>query len=141
MKQPSLKNAPIICPTLLPSHRINRVHWSDSPTVEALDYPNLLRFSCFFVALVQLVAAVIWLDISMVGWTPRLDGVLDILSRRCIGHLVSTVYWTPRLNGALDVSDMTWTSSKGPKKSYKYNLANSLVSLIALSHDHQNHSK
>ena len=32
-------------------------------------------------------------------------------------------------------------ASKGPKESYKYDLVNSLVSLIALSHDHQNHSK
>jgi hypothetical protein len=37
----------------------------------------------------------------------------------------------------LDVSDMVWTPSKGPKKSYKYDLANSLVPLIALSLDHQ----
>ena len=105
--------------------------------------------SCFLVALVQLVVAVIWtlqiysinafslrLDISMVVWTPRLDGALDVstmnwTSRRCIG----------RLDGALDVSDMIWTSSKGPKKSYKYDLANSLVSFIALSYNHQNHSK
>ena len=80
------------------------------------DYPGSLCFSCFLVAL----------DISMVGWTSRLDGALDVLSRRCIGHLVSTVHWT---------------SSKGPRKSYKYDLTNSLVPLIALSLDHQNHSK
>ena len=36
---------------------------------------------------------------------------------------------------------MIWTLSKGPKKSYKYDLANSLVPLIVLLHDHQNHSK
>ena len=54
---------------------------------------------------------------------------------------VSTVGWTPRLNSVLDVSDIVWTLSKGPKESYKYNLANSLVSLIVLSLDHQNHSK
>jgi hypothetical protein len=36
---------------------------------------------------------------------------------------------------------MIWTPSKGPKKSYKYDLINSLVPLIVLSHDHQNHSK
>ena len=64
-----------------------------------LDYPSSLCFSCFLVALVQLIAAVIWtlqiflsvfslrLDISTVGWTPRLDSALDISSRRCIGRL------------------------------------------------------
>ena len=77
----------------------------------------------------------------MLGWTPRLDGALDVSSRRCIGRLDSTVHWTSRLDGALDVSDMTWTSSKGPKKSYKYDLANLLVPLNALSLDHQNQSK
>jgi len=47
---------------------------------------------------------------------------------------VSTVVWTSRrLDGELDVSDMVWTLSKRPKKSYKYDLANLLVSLIALS--------
>ena len=81
--------------------------WSDSPTMGVSDYPSLLYFSCFLVALVQLVAAVFWtsrdvsifslrLDISTVGWMPR----------RCIG----------RLNSALDVSDMIWTLSKGPKE-------------------------
>jgi len=65
---------------------------------------------CSLVALVQLVAAVIWtlqiysisafslrLDISAVGSTPRLDGTLDISSRRPIGHLVSTAHWTSRI--------------------------------------------
>ena len=55
---------------------------------------------CFHGALVQLVAAVIWtlqiyalslfllrLDIYTVGWTPRLDGALDISSQRCIRRL------------------------------------------------------
>ena len=64
------------------------------------DYPTPLKTSCFLVALVQLVAAVIWtlqiysipafslrLDIYTVGWTPRLDGALDISSQRCIGRL------------------------------------------------------
>ena len=51
------------------------------------------------------------------------------------------VGWTPRLDGALDVSDIAWTLSKGLKETYKYNLANSLVPLIVLSLDHQNHSK
>ena len=110
--------------------------------------------SCFFVALVQLVAAIIWtlqiysisvvslrLDIFAVDWTLRLDGALDTSSRRCIGHLVLTVHWTSHLDGAMDVSDMVWTLSKGLKKYYKYDLANSLVPLIALSLDHQNHSK
>ena len=106
---------------------------------------------CFHVALVQLVAAVIWtlqiyalsLFLLRLGISAmlRLDGAFDVLSQRCFGHLVLTAHWTSRLGGALDVSDMVWTSSKGPKKSYKYDLANSLVSLIALSHDHQNHSK
>ena len=36
---------------------------------------------------------------------------------------------------------MVWTSSKGPKKSYKYDFANSLFSSIALSLDYQNQSK
>jgi len=36
---------------------------------------------------------------------------------------------------------MVWNPSKGPKKFYKYDLANLLVPLIALSLDHQNHSK
>jgi len=53
---------------------------------------------------------------------------------------VSTVVWTSRrLDGELDVSDMVWTLSKRPKKSYKYDLANLLVSLIAFVTDHQNH--
>ena len=69
-------------------------------------------------------------------WSGRLDGELDI----------STMNWTSqwcigRLDGALDVSDIIWTLSKGPKESYKYDLANSLVPLIALSRDHQNHLK
>ena len=81
------------------------------------------------------------LDIFAVDWMLRLDGALNVLSRHCIGHLISTVHWTSRLDGALDVSDMVWMSSKGPKKSYKYDLANLLVPLIALSFDHQNHSK
>ena len=45
------------------------------------------------------------------------------------------------LDGGLDVLDMIWTPSKGSKEFYKYNLANSLVPLIVLSLDHQNHSK
>ena len=66
----------------------------------------------FLVTLVQLVAVVIWvdisafslrLDISTLGWTPRLDGALDVSSRWCIGRLVSTVHWTSRLDGALDI--------------------------------------
>ena len=36
-----------------------RLHWSDSPTIGVSDYPISLCFSCFLVALVQLVAAVI----------------------------------------------------------------------------------
>ena len=52
--------------------------------------------------------------------------LLHLISLRWVGHLVSTVHWT---------------SSKGPRKSYKYDLTNSLVPLIALSLDHQNHSK
>ena len=47
--------------------------------------------------------------------------------------------WFGRLDGELDVSDMVWTLSKRPKKSYKYDLANLLVSLIAFVTDHQNH--
>ena len=113
------------------------MHCPVYPTSGYSDYPNSLSFLCFFVALVQLVVAVIWtlqiysisvfslrLDISTVDW-----------------HLVSTVHWTSRLDGALDVSDIAWTLSKGSKESYKYDLANSLVPLIALSLDHQNHSK
>ena len=93
------------------------------------DYPTPLKTSCFLVALVQLVAVVIWtLQIYAIStFSLRLD--------------IYMVGWTHRLDGALDVSDMVWTSSKGSKKSYKYDLANSLVMLIALSLDHQNHSK
>jgi len=75
------------------------------------------------------------------GHSKYIYGGLYTSSRRCIGRLVSTVHWASRLSGALDVSDMVWTSSKGPKESYKCDLANLLVSLIALSYDHQNHSK
>ena len=129
---------------------------SDNPSALAClsdqgysDYPNSLSFLCFFVALVQLVAAVTWtfqiysisafslrLDISTVNWTPGLDGELDASSRRCIGHHASTVHWIFRLDGALDVSDIAWTLSKGPNESYRYALANSLVSLITLSLNH-----
>ena len=70
-------------------------------------------------------------DLISLRWVGCLVGELDISSQRCIG----------RLDGALDVLDITWTLSKGPKESYKYDLVNSLVPLIALSHDHQNHSK
>jgi len=45
------------------------------------------------------------------------------------------------LYGRLDISYMVWTSSIGPKKSYKYDLTNLLVPLIVLSFDHQNHKK
>ena len=88
--------------------QIIRLHWSDSLTMGVSDYSVTLCFSCFLVALVQLVAAIIWtlqiysistfslrLDISTVGWMPR----------RCIG----------RLNSELDISDMIWTLSKGLK--------------------------
>ena len=60
----------------------------------------------FLVTLVQLVAVVIWVDISTLGWTPHLDGALDVSSRLCIGHLVSMVHWMSGLDGALDISDM-----------------------------------
>ena len=96
----SLVNAPSISPTLLFWRQIIRLLWSDSPTMWVSDYPVTLCFFCFLVSLVQLVAAVIWtlqiysisafllrLDISTVGWTSRLDGALDIPSRRCIGRL------------------------------------------------------
>ena len=116
----SLGNAPSISPTLLFWRRIIRLLWSDSPTMWVSDYPVTLCFFCFLVSLVQLVAAVS-------AFLLRLD--------------ISTVGWTSRLDGALDVSNVAWTLSKGPKESYKYNLANSLVSLIVLSLDHQNHSK
>ena len=53
----------------------------------------------------------------------------DLISLRWIGHLVSMVHWTSRLDGALDISYIVWTLSKGPKESYKYDLANSLVPL------------
>ena len=56
---------------------------------------------------------------------------LSNLSQRLFGRLV----------GELDVLDVVWTLSKGLKESYKYDLANLLVPLIALSHDYQNHSK
>ena len=81
-----------------------------------------------FASLVQNIDAVIWtLQIYSISvFSLRLD--------------ISTVDWTPRLDGALDVSDIAWTLSKGSKESYKYDLANSLVPLIALSLDHQNHS-
>ena len=108
---------------------------SDSPTLGLSNYPVPLCFSCFLVALVQLVAAVIWtlqiysmrLDISkvdwhlvsMVHWTCRLDGALDVSSRWCIG----------RLDSALDVSDIAWTLFKEPKEFCKYDLAK-LVSPI-----------
>ena len=65
----------------------------------------------------------------------------DLISLWWIGHLVSTMHWTSHLDSALDVSDIAWTLSKGTKESYKYDLANSLVPLIALSLDHQNHLK
>ena len=79
------------------------------------------------------------LDISTVDWTPRLNSALDVSYRWCIRHLISAVHWTSRLDGALHVSDIAWTLSKEPKESYKYDFANSLVPLIALSYNHQNH--
>jgi len=62
-------------------------------------------------------------------------------SQQSFGHFKYIRWWFGRLDGELDVSDMVWTPSRDPKKSYKYDLANSLVPLIALSLDHQNHSK
>ena len=94
--------------------------------VTTLDHPTQkdilsLLFHCDLISLRWVGHLVL-----TVHWTSCLDGALDISSRRCIGRLVSTVHWT---------------LSKRPKESYKYDLANSLVPLIALSHDHQNHSK
>ena len=134
----ALKDAPSICPTLLIPRRIIWLLLSVSPTTRVSDYPNPLYFSVFLLHLSNssqrsfghskyiLSVFSLRLDISMVDWTPRLDGALDVSSRRCIGRFVSMV---------------DWTQSKGPKESYKYDLANSLVPLIALSLDHQNHSK
>jgi len=50
-----------------------------------LDTPNIFYLCCFTV-------------------TWYLCGGLDASSRRRIGHLVSTVHWTPRLDGTLDIS-------------------------------------
>ena len=92
---------------------------SDILTIGVLDYPVTLFF-CFLVALVQLVAAV-----NLCFFTAT----------------KVSLRWFGRLVGELDVSNMVWTLSKGPKESYKYDLANSLVPLITLSLDHQNHSE
>ena len=70
------------------------------------------------------------LSISTVHWTWRLDGGLDLASRRWNRLGVSTVNW------------ICWIISMGPNKSYKYNLTNLLVSLIImLSLNHQNHKQ
>ena len=133
----SLQNATSHTPTWSSTRWINRVLWSDSPTLWCSDYPSQLPFSVFLFHLSNLSQ-------RSFGHTKYILSLLfhcDTSSQQCIGHLVSTVHWTSRLDGALDVSDMVWMSSKGPKKSYKYDLANSLVMLIALSLDHQNHSK
>ena len=98
--------------------------------------PVLLSFSDFFFAFVQFIAAVIW--------TLQIYSISDFsLRQKCLygGLDVSSVNWTSRrciglLDGALNVSDMIWTLSKGPKESYKYDLANPLVLLIVLSRDH-----
>ena len=127
-----MQNATTQNPMHILKGRTIRVHCPVYPTSGYSDYPNSLSFLCFFVALVQLVAAVIWtfqiyyisafslrLDIYTVGWTPRLDGALDTSSRRCIRHVVLTVHWTSRILLGL----------------YPWDLK------IVLSLDHQNHSK
>ena len=126
------------------TRRIIRLFWSVYPTWHIWIIRPHWNF-LFLVPLVQLVAAVIWTSrLCFFTATWYLCGGLDASSRRCIERLVSTLHWTSHLDGALDISSR-WcighTSSKGPKKSYKYDLANSLVSLIALSLDHQNHSE
>ena len=105
----SLVNHPTLSPIWSSRRRINRVLWSDSPTLGYSDYPSQLPFSVFLLHLSNLSqrsfsAFSPRLDISTLGWTPRLDGALDVLSRRCIGLLVLTAHWTSRLDGALDIS-------------------------------------
>ena len=78
---------------------IIRLHWSDSPTLGVSDYPVTLCFSCFIVALVQLVATVTatWylyggLDVSSVNWTSRLNGALDVLMAHWTSWILLGLY-------------------------------------------------
>ena len=136
----SLVNHPTLSLIWSSRRRINRVLWSDSPTLGYSDYPSQLPFSVFLLHLSNLSqrsfsAFSPRLDISTLGWTPRLNGALDVSSRLVSALGVSTRRCIRYLGYDLDVI------SKRHKKSYKYDLTNSLVTLIALSHDHQNHSK
>ena len=130
-----MKNSPRQSPTRFSTRQIIRMLCPDSPTLGLSDYPILL---CFSVSLLYLsnssqrsfghskyiLSLLFHCDLISLRWFGRLVGELDVstmnwTSLRCIGCL----------DGVLDVSDMIWTLSKGPKESYKYNLAK-LVSPI-----------
>jgi len=78
--------------------QIIRLHWSDSLTMGVSDYSVTLCFSCFLVALVQLIVAVFWtlqiysistfslrLIISAVDWT-HLCGEFEVLEMGWFGY-------------------------------------------------------